>query len=198
VNKTLHTSAHRSRGIALASVLIILMVLTLIGVTAFSLNTSEQKAVVANNDYHRAFQAADSAVAEGELWLEQQTSQPLAAVGCSNPSVACGGEILVWSGTPTSPINDWFGFDWLDNGLDYCSNYDQTSAPTHRTHNCDLARIGQTPRYVVEELGPELDGSIVVGQDQTPHRWYYRVTGQGTGTEPRMTSMAQSVYVKVY
>jgi Tfp pilus assembly protein PilX len=196
MHKKRHVSLHRQDGIALPTVLIILTVLALISVSAFSLNASEQKAAVADSDYHRALLAADSAVAQGEWWLEQQAQRPLASSGCGDPSRACHDTILVWPAS--SPIEDWFGFDWIDNGLDYCASYDPNAAPTPRTHNCDLARLGRTPRYVIEELGTDLDGSLVSGQEPMPHRWYYRVTGQASGTEPRMTSMAQSVYVKAY
>jgi Tfp pilus assembly protein PilX len=196
MNEKRQSLLHRRCGIALPTVLIILTVLALISVTAFSLNASEQKMAVADSDYHRALQAADSAVAQGEWWLEQQTQRPPASNGCSNPSRACSDTVLVWPAS--SPIEDWLGFDWIDNGLDYCASYDPDASARPRMHNCDLARVGRTPRYVIEELGPDLDGSLVAGQESMPHRWYYRVTGQASGAEPRMTSMAQSVYAKVY
>jgi len=184
-------AAHRQRGAALAFVLVFLLVLTTLALASLTDDHVEARAVYTASDYQRALQAADSAAAEGERWLDAQAARPT-AVTCALP---CPDAPLVWAAGTPAP-EDGAGFDWTLNALDFSLDY-SGSVPQPRT-DAQLLRVYQSPRYVIEEIGPGLDGSLVLGQSPPSQRWFYRITAQGTGAQPGTTATVESVYVRRY
>lgn len=65
------------RGATLIISLLILLVMTLIGVTAIQTTTMEEKMAGNMRDQNLAFQAAEAALRAGEGWMGQQTSEPV-------------------------------------------------------------------------------------------------------------------------
>jgi type IV pilus assembly protein PilX len=185
-----------ARGAALIFVLVFLLVLTTLATAALSTNTAEERMTYAASDRNRAFAAAESALAQGEQWIEAQTTQPI-AMSCASP---CANAPLVWSSNTTSTA-DWFAFDWTGLSRDFALDYGSGHSPSTRAH-ATLTRVAESPRYVIEEIGPNLDGSLVVGQGAAPRRWYYRITARGTGAQSNTPSTAaaivQSAYVKTF
>lgn len=159
--------------------LIILVVLTLLGLAAMSGNLLQQKMTYGAAQTNLAFQAAESALAAGEFWLESQVDRPVAA----NCDVDCpaGTPVRREADPGNSPLvreQSW----WLEQGI----------APSQA-----LVDVQDQPRYVIEELGRGPGASIVLGVPRDATLWYYRVTARGTGSKADGTpALVQSVYTK--
>ena len=69
MNRNPHNPS-KQQGAALAVSLIILLLMTLIAVTGMQTTTLEEKMAGNSRDRNLAFQAAESALRQGETWLE--------------------------------------------------------------------------------------------------------------------------------
>jgi len=143
--------------------LIMLLVLTVIGVTAMQTTTLEEKMAGNLRDQTLAFQAAEAALREGETWLSTQPAEPVPALGCSAYSTtyqlnACGIlDSTLWDDTP--PI--------------LYRTYDTVAKP--------LQKVATAPRYLIE-YHSFIKDSLTTGQqgDETG-RVTFRATARGTG-----------------
>ena len=90
-NPCLHSSAKTQQGAVLIFGLILLLALTLIGISSMQGSVFNEKMAGNSRDRNFAFQAAESALRDGELWLTNNPVQPLA-----NPRVVmvCGAQIV--------------------------------------------------------------------------------------------------------
>lgn len=182
----------RQRGIALVIALVFLLSLTLIGIAALTSTSSEEKMNYAMADYTRAFQASDSGLTAAEDWIDKQPVQPIA---CSD---SCSSSSLVWfysNSAPQFSTSDLFSDSWWTaNGLSFGTNYFQDgSSPTASSYL--LRHTYSQPSYVVEQIGADQTSSLVVGQEPTYKRWYYRISARGTGAQSKMDAVSQSVYI---
>jgi len=180
-----------TRGIALVIALVFLLCLTLIGAASLSTNASEERMNYAMADYTRAFQASESAVEQAEQWI---LLQPVKPIPCG---ASCSSTSLVWAAPSQNPqysspsdliSSNW----WTNNGLTFRANYLQDGTSTQRSY-VDLSRTS-SPQYLMEEIGNDRD-SLLVGQQPAYTRWYFRVTGRGSGLRTQTAAVAQSVYV---
>jgi type IV pilus assembly protein PilX len=159
----------RQRGAALVISLIILLVMTLIGISAMQTTTLEEKMAGNLRDRNLAFQAAESSLQDAMAWLSQQV------VHVEPDSSATNG---IWTIDAPGDVTNQ-SFDWAGKGTEYGAN----------TAAGDIPLVLADPRYVVEEkdfvpddLNPE---SRAMGRG----RYYYRITSIGYGG----TNTAQSV-----
>lgn len=196
------------RGAALVIALVFLVALTVLGLAAMGGNTLQQKMAYSVGENNLAFQSAESGLSAGESWLESRMEQP--AADCTAP---CGTATSIWPGRPvgTSPevnlanLRDsawWntrgrkFGFTYEDVAgetevLD--QRYSLGGVPLDLTVAADAKRY---PRYVIEELGKDPSGSVVVGGPKLYTLWYYQLSARGTGAQPLPATVVQSVYTK--
>lgn len=161
-------SPHRAQqGAALVMSLIILMVMTIVGVSAMQVTVMEEKMAGSLRNRSIAFQAAESALRDAEASL---TVAVLPAFDGTSGNYQA-----------TSP-QTWETIDWgtAANVATYGGNalYDVASAPT----------------YIIEELEPVLGGggSLEAGIPQQTD--YYRVTSRGVGGNATAVVMLQSTY----
>lgn len=188
-------SPSQQRGIALVVSLIFLLSLTLLGIAALSTTASDEKMNYAVADYTRAFQASESALQQGEDWLSQQ---PVIPIACQS---SCGSSSLVWllTSTPMFGTTDLLTSSWWgNNALSYSNSYSQDgSAPTARSGGsyAGLTRVAASPQYVIEQIGSDPTSSLVIGQEPTYKRWYFRISARGTGSRTQTAALSQSVYV---
>lgn len=207
----------RSRGAALVMALVFLIALTLLGLASLGGNVLQQRMAYSLGEYNLAFQGAESAVTDGELWLETQAVVP--PTDCMTSfSSSCADRNAIWRGggevgdvssddeiirdviLAASPDSvEW----WEGNGRLIGFTYDDTGATLIDDREYVLS--GETletndsryPRYVVEYLGRSRDNSARADA-KGPFLEYYRVTGRGVGVlgsgAPILT---QSVYTRV-
>lgn len=162
-------------GGALVVSLLILLVMTLIGVTGMQVTSLEEKMAGNMRDRNLAFQAAESALRAGEASL---TTATLPMFSCADglykaDDIDCNNTkemTRVWDAINWSPA--------------------QVITFTGGT----LTDIAADPAYIIEELPtvPEAGASLEAGVPSEAN--YYRVTARGIGGTENAVVMVQSTY----
>jgi len=157
----------KQRGAVLVMSLIILLVMTVIGVTSMQVTVLEEKMAGNMRNRSLAFQAAESALRDGENSL---TVAVLPAFDGSNGHYQA-----------TTP-QKWEVIDW--------------SAVANRADYSDgpLAGTPTLPTYIIEEMEPVLGGGGSIEAGIPRQTDYYRVTSRGTGGSSNAVVMLQSIY----
>ena len=156
------------RGAALIVALVMLLVMTVLGVTA-ARNTNLQERMAGNlRDNNLAFQSAERALREGETFLQGATIPPFTGANGLLTMQDDGGQASFWS-------NDAW---WVANG---------------RTA-LGMGYVVRDPLYVIEELPrvPEGGGSERFGP--LPDVGFYRITAQAQGGSADAVTILQSTY----
>ena len=161
------SSSVLQRGTALIVAMVMLLVLTLLGVTAVR-NTTLQERMAGNlRDSNLAFQAAERALRDGEKFLRSPTLPPFTGANGLLVMHDQAGEAAFWS-----------AYDWAGNGRAAAG----------------VLEVASAPLYVIEELPPVpvAGGSERFGP--LPDIGFYRVTAQGVGGTSDAVSILQTTY----
>jgi type IV pilus assembly protein PilX len=168
----------RESGVVLFVALILLVILSLIGVTAARIQTSEERMARNEDNQQIGQQAAEAALRSAESNLA--TSQP----GYTFPSSSPGMYTPTWSnGSPVSTVN------WSD--------------PTQvKTYSgpvlTQLPTASQSPKLMIENLpAVAKGGSSLAVTSLTPASnptTVYRITAQGVGADGTSITTLQSIY----
>lgn len=169
----------KQRGVVLVVALLILLVITIIGVTGMQTTILQETMAGAVRDKHIAFNAAEAALRDGEKYLNDTAVLP--GFDDTNGRYSSDGtsedlwKTVNWSGATQAACNC---FIYDDGGL--------------------VASSGITlPRYIIEEL-PESEAevpSLVKGFGVKPTRQLYQVTARGVGSVGGV-SVLQSTYLR--
>jgi type IV pilus assembly protein PilX len=171
-------SKNASRGVALVISLILLVVMTIFGLTGVKLVSSEERMVGQVYDRTLAFQAAESSLREAELLIEE-LGQPSPAAGSACVLTAVGAKSLMTCGAPSAAEQP----RWLD--TDFSEWSDGTAVGK------DSLEI--TPQYFVEYLGDNFPcGFDPSTAASTCKR--YRITARARPGSGRANVVLQSVY----
>ncbi len=172
----------RQQGVALIMALAFLMILTIIGVTALSTTSLQEKMAGNVQDKHAAFQAAESALREAESVVEAWTSKP--TFGNANG---------LYTPQPAGTKPWWHTVDWKD------------VPNTVLGYSGTMAEVNKMPAYIIEDLGSLAGstagtGSLVAGfappAATSGGASMYRITARGVGRSDSAVAMVQSVYRK--
>lgn len=155
------------QGAALVMSLIILLVMTLLGVSAMQVTVMEEKMAGSLRNRSIAFQAAESALRDAEATL---TVAVLPSFNGTNGLYEA-----------TSPQR-WETIDW------------GTASNVATYSGSALNDVASAPTYIIEELEAVLGGggSLEAGIPQQTD--YYRVTSRGVGGNTTAVVMLQSTY----
>jgi len=181
----------RQQGVALFMSLVMLLILTLLGLSSIQ-STSMQERMSRNaRDSNLAFQGAESAIREAELILEDANSLlPFQAANTNGYYDAAGNgnvNIYTCSGSQVPPAC----FDW-----DTAANNSRQFA----TVSTNIDGVAAQPKYIIEFIKTvvsdedrlNLDN---IGQDTGSGRTQiFRVTTYGTGGTNTAHVMIQSTY----
>lgn len=196
----------RQAGVVLVISLIMLLLLTLIGITASNVTGLEEKMAGNTRDENLAFQAAESALRAGEALV--RVNPPAFSVAANGSCTAAGfctstggsGLYTLISAVP-STISEttgfWYKLDW---------NYGCTSDPTHCPYAIynggTLSNVTTSPKYIIEELPTTTSSSTtnsggskevgVAGSSQGVA--WYRITARATGGSDNTVVILQSIY----
>jgi len=166
---TLHSplSKGAQRGAALIVAMVMLLAMTLLGVTAVR-NTILQERMAGNlRDSNLAFQAAERALREGERFLRSPTIPPFT-----------GANGLLAMQDEAGQGSFWSAYDWAGNGRPASGALEVASAPL----------------YVIEEMPPV---PIAGGSERfgpLPDVGFYRVTAQAVGGTTDAVAILQTTY----
>ena len=177
----------RQKGFVLIMALVFLALLTIIGVTAMSTTSLEEKMAGNMKDRNIAFQAAETALLAAERWYETQTTKPVF------PDTAHG----LYVTDSTSAVSNWNAVNWSSTNV-----VTFPCTPT-TTSSCGsgVVKINTQPKYIIEDLGelPEEKGSLVLPTDyKGKGRTLARITARGTGGTDAAVSMVQSTYARQF
>lgn len=171
-----HSMPTRQRGAVLAVSLILLLVLTLLGVTAMQSTMLQERMAGNAREISMAFQAAEAALRDGENALIALTTRP---APCSTAPCA------VWQrgvlGDPAVQAAAW----WTTNGQEY--GVEATQEITQGVH--------EDPHFIIEELGFVPD-SLTVGHGVPVGRNYYRTAAHGISASQTSRSVVESTFVR--
>lgn len=169
--------ASRQRGAVLVTAMLLLLVLTIIGVTVMQMSRMQERMAGNSRDVNLAFQAAEGALRNGELFIGNQLSRPLT---CSEAPCEVWLEGSV-EGSVANKDEEW----WETNGQAF-----------------DLEPIdglADEPQATIEELGfVRTDGGVVMGQDPPDGRDFYQVTARSTGGSGQAELVLQSTYTRKF
>lgn len=176
-NNTLHIK--QQQGAVLFVSLILLLIMTLIGITGMQTTVLEEKMSGHFRNKNIAFQAAESALKSGERYVQNTSPLPIfngVTLGLYQPTT---GTLFRWE----EPI-----VVWTDTANDVVADPVAQANPA------------QQPAYIVEELPEPPKG---VGQSLASGKGLsistveiFRVTSKGVGGTATSSAMLQSVYKK--
>ena len=197
-----HRIPSRERGAVLAIGLIILVIMTLLGVTAMSTTSLENKMAGNLKDWNLALQAAEAGLrdAETDIVTTGRVS------GLTNVTAGC---FAVMSGTPDErdgqcqsaagdTTNIWQTINWADGAVP--QKYVKYGSNTLLTQNPPVYTAAQgyaaLPRYIlqpVSDLGRP--GKSLVGPAESNKTKTTRIIAVGYGGSAQASVMLQSTYI---
>lgn len=166
---------NRQAGAILVTSMLLLIVLTVLGVTMMRMTGMQERMAGNARDVNLALQGAEAALREGEERLTPALlpSRPLAT--STLPCLFCDRVAL-----PVA-IYDRNVFDWT------------TLAREYGTAARDIPELQVDPRYTIAELGFVPDG-YAQGQDPPTGRDFYQVTGFSSGASGQANVVLQSTF----
>lgn len=166
----------RQRGAALIVALVMLLVLTLIAVTASRTSTLQERMAGNLRQSSLAFEAAEATLRVGEKWVEDQIGGPrpvaVTVSGCGSPPC----EVLE--------------LDELD-PLDYSATWDTSNVHAYTEIPYGVA---EAPEYFIEEQQVVRDSLNVGMSTDTSARHYYRISARAVGGTTSAESILRSSY----
>lgn len=163
----------REKGAALLVALILLVLMSLLGVSALRSGSLEER--MAGNTYDRSisFQAAESALREAESTIEAAGTKPTPDVGADCTNGICGTTSDGSEFWATAADDDWKDATLVSNGS-----------------------VDITPQYLIEYLGgtfPCSPNNPASGTDPFTCK-RYRVTARSNAGDDRASVVLQSIY----
>jgi type IV pilus assembly protein PilX len=162
------------QGAVLVIALIMLLAMTLIGVTGLSSTTMQERMAGNLREINIAFQAAEAALREGENYLTAATLPDFnGSNGLYQPAAA--GTAQVWT-----VANNWTGTA----SRVYAGDLDT-----------DDVTLAAAPRYIIEELAPvPAPGGTLSSDAPAPETGMYRITARAFGRSDTTIVMLQTTY----
>jgi type IV pilus assembly protein PilX len=166
----------RQRGAVLVVALLMLLIMTVLGVTAMQMSRMEERMAGNSRDINLAFQGAEAGLRDSEDKLRVLVVRPTT---CAAAPCAVFRQALL----PTDmrgPDDAW----WKANGTEYGVAGTQEVSDTTRD-----------PLEIVEDLGFVAD-SLTIGHGPPEGRNFYRVTANSTGASDTAQALLESTYSK--
>lgn len=165
----------REGGAVLIVGLIMLLLMTIVGLSAIRGSNLQELMAGGMRDRHVSFQASEAGLRSGELVV--------GGPGLPNTSGGTTGFSRAFDHGGTTDF--WFTFDW---------------GTASAGSGLDLKIEAEPARYVVEQLDvapiPGADGGAIdlLGMESRPDLIFYRITSRGVGMTTNTTTFAQSIY----
>ncbi len=169
----------RQRGVALFLALVVLLIITILGVSGLQTTTLGERMAANARDRDMAFQAAEAALMDAERYLQNATLNPF--------NNAAGLYQLNNNGRP----------NWLADSDDAGAGFLTYSVdrPGAGNQAPPLPGVSQQPRYFIERYPevPQPDGSLEAGTAPELLE-FYRVTAVGFGGRPETAVVLRTTF----
>ena len=164
----------QQRGAILVTSMLLLLVLTIIGVTVMQMSRMQERMAGNSRDINLAFQAAEGALRGAEAFVEALNDPP---VNCSTSPCEIWAEGSI-EGTTANQNAEWW----------------ETNGQTFGLEPIDGVR--ETPGAVIEQLAfvSTDGGGLVRGHDVPDGRDFFQVTARSTGGSGEAEIVLQSTY----
>lgn len=163
----------RQRGSTLIICLVFLLILTMIGISSIQNSTLQEQMSGSARDYNSAFQAAESALRKGEIYLQ------LATLGNFDGS---GGRYMICS-NPASTATECVPPSW------------RNKASTGWIAQTGVVNVNSQPQYIIEKYPLIVDVNAPLAADQVPVTIdMYRITARGFGVSENSMVVLQSSF----
>jgi type IV pilus assembly protein PilX len=154
--------------------LIFLALLTLIGVTAYSVATQEERMAASARDRLRAFEAAEAALRECERYLSGPIPPIFSANGATDPGMYA-------EPAPLAP-EKWENINW-------------SSDPTRQL--AGVPDVAEQPRCIAQRLARVTSSNPSIRAElPQPAAFAYQITGRGVGTNRNTAVVLQSSFIR--
>lgn len=173
---------NRQEGVVLFMSLVMLLLLTVLGVSSIQTTTLQQRMARNANDSNLAFQAAESALRDGEDYLET-----LNAMNDFDGANAGNNGFYYDQDPGTTP--NWKTLDW-------------SAANGFRQGDTSITGVAAQPQYILEHVKTVISDADAlnldnIGQDTGSGRTQiFRITARGTGGTAAAQTMIQGTYGK--
>lgn len=165
------------QGSALIVSLILMLVITIIGLTALQGTTMQTRMATAMRDRSLAFEAAEAALRDAEGWLDAQLTAG------TKPDATNNGSTGVWiAKAPQTAAGQEDFMDWT------IDNWTAVGQAYPLQNGAAIAGLAGQPRVVIEEwqfVSDNLSGP--------PGRQYYRITTNAPGATPETSVTLQAL-----
>jgi type IV pilus assembly protein PilX len=163
----------KERGAALITALMILLIMTLLGITAVTTSTLQEKMAGNMRDGYMAQEAGDSILRDGESWIYNRITKPLKSCSPTSSERVWDSACLPTDLTSQSATNDIW---WVTNGF---------------TSNVSNGHVSQEPRYV-ETFSQRVQTDL--GSAKPKYRYFYRTIGWSVGA----TNFAKGLFESTF
>jgi type IV pilus assembly protein PilX len=174
------------RGAALVTSLVLLLVLTVIGVTAMSMTRMQERMAGNTRDLNLAFQGAEAAIRDGEALIR---AQPIKPDNCTALPCEFWQANLPLVANPET--RDWLTW-WKVYGDEYESSGGNHNAPVR-----DMPQLAEDPRFIVQYI-TRVPDTLTIGEGggAPPGRDFYVVTGRSPGGTDKALAVVQSTFAR--
>jgi type IV pilus assembly protein PilX len=172
------------KGAALVTSLLLLLVLTIIGITAMQMTRMQERMAGNTRDLNLAFQGAEAALRNGEALIGAQPNKPdeCNVLPCE-----------FWQAGASLVANPAAGNDpWWDM---YANEYEASGDRATLTH--EMTELKADPRFVVQYI-TRVPDTLTVGEGggAPPGRDFYQVTGRSIGGSGKANTVLQSTFAR--
>jgi type IV pilus assembly protein PilX len=187
---------HGQRGTALVTSLLLLLILTVIGVTAMQVTRMQERMAGNTRDLNLAFQGAEAALRNGEDMIAAQAFAPTPSAGVCTTTLCASG---VWDANASAVANPetrddgwWSDTSTTAKALQYEADGDRSGTLTK-----DIDGLAHDPAFVVEYIG-EVPDTYSVGSGDPPasSRFFYQISAGSPGATTSATTVLQSTYAR--
>lgn len=169
----------RQRGAALVVALIMLLVMTVLGITAMQVTRMEERMAGNSRDVNLAFQGAEAGLRDAEERVRLLAAPPTFCA--SAPCVGRVWNLGIWTTDHRNQPLAW----WTTNGTEY------GVAGTR-----EVTEVTRDPLVVAEHLLFVPD-SLTIGEDEVEDgRDFYKITATSTGASNTATVVLESTFTR--
>jgi type IV pilus assembly protein PilX len=174
----------KHRGAALITSLLLLVVLTILGITVMQVSRVQERMAGNARDLSTGFEAAEAALRNGEALIRQQAIQPIDCTSSPCNFWAQGTFSSAQLGDIATQTPAW----WVGNATQFA---DLTGGA--------MTATAANPQYVIEDIGfVRTDGGVETGIDPPAGRQFYQVSGRSTGASGLTDILVQSTYTRKF
>lgn len=172
-------------GAALVISLVVLLIMTLFGVSAMRSTALEERMASNAREQERAFEAAESALRGGELYIEQTLAGTAADL-----EQRMDNEIWLYSGADAEP-DPANSVLWTESAIGSAQHAELGTAD----------HLANSPRFYLRHLGTEELGALNLGgyeraRGTIVHR--FGITARGTGGRDSIQTVLRSHYGRLF